>query len=322
MENCTDIINPFTKEVISEKIPFQLLGGLGSAAILESTTSYDIENRQIITNDPLYIASKRPNGSLRDVDVLVLSSKGEDIKKVETIAQETIQNLEVNVFGLHQETEINLMQRNLLSKVAILGAVSDRYLIGDDNQLTDKGFYKAIFPFGVRAPKEALETWHLINNNHEPVPVPNPAMMILNNTTRSIAGLRHKYDQKITVMTDNLLRNDPKLIDWMIDGPGSSHLSLAASLRTLGWKKVFRDVPSLKLSELKNITINPPKMETLINDSTFLMSDSPLIVKKFLINLARFKSAYFVGPMERHFMDLWEKHDLEHYCKNIVRNRH
>jgi len=145
-------------------------------------------------------------------------------------------------------------------------------------------------------------------------------MMVLNNITRSIAGMRKKYDSKTITMVDNMLKRDSELVDWMIDGPGMGQLALAGVLRALGWKKILRDVKPLRLSNLKDIMVIPPKPETLVDDPTFLLKEAPMLIKKFTLALARLKSAGFVGPVERHFQDLWERHNLESYFKNIVRN--
>lgn len=321
MENCVDVVRPFVAETGNRDIPIQILGGLGAAAVLEPGTCYDSVAREIIApKEGLFIPRQRENGSPRDMDVLVLSTDEDLIKETEAIAAETVgDRLEVNVFGLHKDKELKDLQNRPFSLLAIKAALSDRYVIG--GELNGAGYYKAVFPFGVVAPSEALVTWHLINGEEPPIPIPHPAMMVLNNSTRSIAGMRKKYDSKAMTMTDNMLSHDPELVDWMIDGPGKSHLALAGALRALGWKRVVREVKPLRLSMLRDITIQPPASETLVDDPTFLLREAPRSLQKRTLALARLKSAGFVGPVERHFQDFWERHNLESHFKNIVRNR-
>lgn len=321
MENCVDVIRPFVIEAEKRQIPVQILGGLGAAAVLEPLTHYDTDAREIIVpNDGLFIPRQRENGSPRDMDVLVLSTDKHLIEETESVAAETVADrLEVNVFGLHQDDELNAFKLRPFSWRAVKGALSDRYVIGPE--LNGAGYYKAVFPFGVVASSDTLETWQLVNGDEPRVPVPHPAMMVLNNTTRSIAGMRKKYDGKAVAMTDNMLSQNPELVDWMIDGPGMSHLALAGALRSLGWKKVVSDVRPLSLSKQRNITIKPPVPEALVDDPTFLLKDAPKGIQKRVLALARLKSAGFVGPVERHLQDFWERHNLESHFKNTVRNR-
>lgn len=321
MENCVDVIRPFVIETEKRKIPVQILGGLGAAAVLDPLTHYDSGAREIITpREGLFIPRQRENGSPRDMDVLVLSTDKDLIDETESVAAETVADrLEVNVFGLHQDEELKTFKLRPFAWSAVKGALSDRYVIG--SELNGAGYYKAVFPFGVIAPSDTLETWHLINGNEPPVPVPHPAMMVLNNTTRSIAGMRKKYDGKAVAMTDNMLNLNPELVDWMIDGPGMSHLVLAGALRSLGWKRIVHDVRPLRLSDKRNLTIMPPAPESLVDDPTFLLKEVPKRIQKTALALARLKSAGFVGPVERHLQDFWERHNLESHFKNIVRNR-
>jgi len=321
MENCVDIVRPFIVEAANEKqIRIQILGGIGVAALLNSSTIYDSSASELIApREGLFIPRQRENGSPRDMDILVLSTDKRSIEKIEKIADQTIgDRLEVNVFGLHQDTEIKNFQEHPFSMALVKAALSDRYVIGEE--LNGRGYYKAVYPFGVWASSDTLNTWHLVNGNEPHIPVPHPAMMVLNNITRSIAGPRKKYDLKTPTMVDNLLKGDSELVDWMIDGPGMCQLALAGVLRTLGWKKILRDVKPIRLSNLKDIMVIPPKPETLVDDPTFLLKEAPMLIKKLTLTLARFKSAGFVGPVERHFQDLWERHNLESYFKNIVRN--
>jgi len=321
MENCFDLIKPAVEETTKKGISFQLIGGIGSAALRSSLTEYDSLSNTI-TSPGLYLPIKRDNGSIRDVDVLVLSEEEKLVKEVEDLFNQTInydkKELEINVFGLKSYSEIEKMEASPVVSV-FKSIVSDRYVVG---QNVDKnGYYKAVFPFGVWVPSDTLQTWYVDDKKGCFIPVPHPSRMVLDNLTRSTAGLRKKYDGIIPNIVDNILNKDPELFNWMMDGPGSSMIRLAGVLRALGWKKLRKEVKPIMLSYEKNISIIPPKHEELINDPSFLLrtSDEP-VVKTAVYFLSRLKSAGGIGPAERHFQDLWEKFNLERFMKKIVRN--
>ncbi len=317
-----DIARPFITEANSREIPYQVLGGLGYAALLEPETYYDIDRKEIIAPERLSVPYLRENGSPKDVDILVLSTSAESVSDVEQIAKDTIGNhkITVNVFNLHSLSQLKKMIDEPFSKPALTAALSGRY-VDDDNSSGENDFTKAVFPFGVNAPGDSLETWHVISSKTQPIPVPHPAMMILNNATRSIAGIRPKYDSKVVRMVDNILVRDPEIISWMLDGPGLSHLTLAGVLRALGWKKIIHDPQPIKLSTIKNLSIQPPKVESLLEHPAFLLHDSPKYQQKLALSIARIRSSGLIGPVERHFQDFWERHNLESLFKNIVRGR-
>ena len=122
-------------------------------------------------------------------------------------------------------------------------------------------------------------------------------------------------------ITDNLFEQAPELVEWMVDGPGQSHLILAGVLRSLGWLGLLRDVPPISLSNVSNWKIQPPKPDTLKEHPGFLMGNAPRELQLASLALARVKSTMIVGPVERHFQDLWEQFNGEHLFKDAVRNR-
>jgi len=135
MENCVDIVRPFIVEAANEKqIRIQILGGIGVAALLNSSTIYDSSASELIApREGLFIPRQRENGSPRDMDILVLSTDKRSIEKIEKIADQTIgDRLEVNVFGLHQDTEIKNFQEHPFSMALVKAALSDRYVIGEE----------------------------------------------------------------------------------------------------------------------------------------------------------------------------------------------
>jgi len=322
LENCFDLIRPAVQQVAEEGIAMQIIGGIGAAASRCSLAEFD-SGSNTISSPGLFLPQIRDNGSMRDVDVLTLSRNQETIQAVKNIFEETINNagkkLEVHVFGLKSEEEIRKMQDKPFSTSALIQVVSDRYIIGQEDD--KKGYYKAVFPFGVLAPSDSLETWYVDDKKNGAVfPVSHPARTVTDNLTRSIAGVRHKYDEIIPGIVDNMLNKDPELINWMLDGPGSGMIALAGVLRTLGWKKFRNEVRPIILSNVKDIKIIPPNFQTLIDDPSFLLREASEDVKYWALRVSRLKTAYLFGPAERHVQDIWERYNLERFFGKIVGN--
>jgi hypothetical protein len=326
MTNCVDIIRPLFEETDRRQLAVQSLGGLGSAALLLTETKFESREKGIYAPSDMIIPTLRDNGSPHDVDICVLSTKLADIEAVEEIGANTIgYTLDVNVFGFHDMAELDAMKRNPTSGNARYASVSDRYMPTPTTEALGEGttsanedsFIKAVFPFGVTVPKEALETWTLHIGNHTHIPVPHPAIMLLNNLTRSIGGPRQKYDKKVPLMYETLRRADPELIAWMIDGPGKSHIELAAVLRTVGSRRIHA----------KPVAVGPdfskpaPSFRELRDHQAFLMRDAPRDQQNKVLALAKTRGI-IVGTVEDHLMDFWEEKGLERYFKSIVRNSH
>lgn len=235
MANCIDIIRPLEKHV-GRLADFQLIGGVGSAALSNLETTIDVGNKEIIAPHDLYLSQRRSDSakSLRDLDVLVLSDDKTVIKELrETIEGIIGERLEPSVFGLKSTEALAKQMRNPLGLAAIKTFVSDRYVLPD-------GMVKSLLPFSVSINPESLETWTLVAGGVR-LPVPNPAMSIINYTNRSITGVRPKDMDKISKMSDVIFSKAPELRPWALDGPGSEQFELGLLLQALTPNKQHPD---------------------------------------------------------------------------------
>ena len=233
--NAVDIAGNFVDRLSDYLLDtnIQIIGGVGSAALGHSGVEILPEERLIVVRDEIVLPRYRDDGTLRDLDVLVTSADPDDLKEIEEVAEETIDegDLEVSIFNYQPMSKLEDQVRNPALAAALVH-VSDRYVEQKGTQV--RAAKKPVFPFAVDVPTEALETWGLKIGNH-PVqfPVPHPGATILNYLTRSSSGLRPKDAKKVHAMTANISDKAPETIDWIIDGPGASQLELARVLHTL-----------------------------------------------------------------------------------------
>jgi hypothetical protein len=133
--------------------------------------------------------------------------------------------------------------------------------------------------------------------------------------TRSIGGPRRKYDDAVPTMFENVKNADPQLIDWMISGPGRSHLELAAVLRTVG----SRHLRARPVTIGNELTVASPRFRDLRDHPMFLLRDAPPKLQIEALALAKTRGI-IVGTIEDHLMDIWEEKGFERFFKGIVRN--
>ena len=112
--NCVDIIRPFAAE-INGSHNLQVVGGVGAFVLGTSGVEIFADERIIAASgdtDFSQIGQYRPDGNLRDFDVLVMSTDPGQIQQVEGMAQDTIGNaLELSVFGLHTQQQLEQMKQ-------------------------------------------------------------------------------------------------------------------------------------------------------------------------------------------------------------------
>ncbi|HEX5744453.1 MAG TPA: hypothetical protein VFX84_03340 [Candidatus Saccharimonadales bacterium] len=236
--NCIDIAVPFRDELAARPdLPdVQIMGGIGSAALKHPETVILLDERRIVAPDDFLedadarvgLHRFRPDGTLRDFDLLVKTADEEAVGEVEAIAERTVDGqLQISAFGLHSAEDLERQRENPLGFFAVRTFVSDRYVHEDGSM------QKALFPFAVPLEREVLENWSLEVGGEE-FQVANPASTILNYLTRSISGIRGVKDgPKVQEMASQIFGKEPELAEWCVDGPGQSQMDLAAILQTL-----------------------------------------------------------------------------------------
>jgi hypothetical protein len=145
--------------------------------------------------------------------------------------------LEQSVFSIVSGDKLRKQLAHPFGMAAVLAVVSDRYgrpsgIDLPEGMVSSGGMVKSLFPFAVPLEPESMETWSLLVKNMR-VPIPNPAMSVINYATRSITGVRAKDADKIDTMATSVLQKAPELRDWAVDGPGAKQLGLGLLLRSL-----------------------------------------------------------------------------------------
>jgi len=204
MTNSIDVLRPLAEALDKEPIEVQIIGGVNSAALVHPDTVIDADSKTVIAPSLLHLPTQRNDAAKtrRDLDILVKSSNPDVIERVERIVDETVGTaLERSVFGIVPEKVLRRQLRHRFGFTALKTFLSDRYVHPDDIDTPDgvdspDRMIRSLFPFGVPIDSESLESWTLtVGDMH--VPIPNPAMSIINYTTRSISGVRPKDKKKL-----------------------------------------------------------------------------------------------------------------------------
>lgn len=234
--NCIEIVTPLISELNGRGLldNFQLMGGIGSAVLKHLGTEI-LPEEQLIVASPDFcegnvdLCPTRPNGTMRDLDALVLSDDPDYVAEVEAVTEDFVGGaLEVSVFGLRKAAYLQRQKERPFGMVSLKAWLSDRYMEDDGTML------KALTPFAVTLPVESMESWTAkIGDNY--YPVMNPGVSLLNYATRSISGLRPKDADKVEAMAAHVGTKWPGVKEWIHDGPGESQAELANIFHTLRW---------------------------------------------------------------------------------------
>jgi len=249
MKNSIEITNRFTRTLEWDPEPIvQIIGGVNTVALVNPDTVIDTKRKEVIAPESLFLPNIRDDGTLRDLDVLVLSSEASYVSYVSRKVDEAIgKDLDGSVFGIRPESVLHSQIKNAFGVAALKTFLSDRYYVSNETKSfmspdsapicgTDNGYQygivKSLFPFAAPIHPESLETWTLKVGEID-IPIPNPAMSIINYTNRSISGLRPKDRLKVENMAAIVFEKAPELREWAIKGPGSDQFKLGTIIRSL-----------------------------------------------------------------------------------------
>lgn len=305
--SCIEIVEPFVRAMYDEGITnVQIMGGVGSVALAQPETEIFVDERMVVVpeTDKLRneIGQFRPNGTLRDLDCLVMSDDEQEVTRAEDLATSIIgEQLDLSAFfQLHNVNELDRKMRLPILGLATMW-VGDRYITSEDGKIT--GAQKVLYPFAVDLPEAALEPWHLHVGDRTPMPIPSPAVAPLNYMTRSISGLRPKDAEKVGNLIANLEEKAPELIDWMVDGPGKSQVELATVLHSL--RESRKRPQPLRIG--KTYTHDVFTDEEIINMDVFL-GDQPEIVRRRAVAISRAKARpVYLGESNETVVKVWQK---------------
>lgn len=281
-ENCIDIVKPFRDDLAAEDLlaSVQFIGGIGTAALAHEATIILPEEKRIVAPADLYLPRLRPDGNVRDVDLLVLSSDASLIAQVDAIAEQAVgEKLENSTFGFRDAAHSQDQRENPFGFSAWKTFVGDRY------EWPNGKVDKTLFPFSVPMHPDSLESWSLEIGDQE-YPVANPATSTLNYLTRSISGLRPKDAVKIQSVAANVFGKAPELIEWTVDGPGQSQLELGKVLHSL--REPARRAGILVVGG--TLHLHPLPAHSLIDHPAFMLHEYDIRTQRRILAISRAKA--------------------------------
>jgi len=280
MSNCIEVIRPFAEALELDHISnVQIIGGVNSAALLHPDTEFDVDNREIHAPSSLYLDTHRDDAthSLRDLDVLVLSSSQQQIENIRFYLKQTVgDELESSVFGIRTAETLKRQIDRPFGLVALRTFLSDRY-----NNPYGPGLVKSLYPFSVDIDPESIKPWTLTFGESKMF-VPAPPLAVANYACRSISGVRPKDLAKVNALAENIFIKSPELRDWAIDGPGKSQVELGLLLRSLTPNKDHPDI----------FRVGRPivPLYDLIENEAFIPKDLSYNKQKRLLSITAFKA--------------------------------
>jgi hypothetical protein len=315
-KNCIDIVEPFLEGVTVTTPEFQVMGGVGSFALRHPDMHIDFDDKAIYLPEGVdysELGQYRPDGNIRDFDVLVMSSDPAAVAEIDALARDTIgDELERSVFGLHTDEELKAQKYHPIQSLGKVW-VSDRYVKEKDGQITSAS--KSIFPYVVPMALGSLDTFQLFLGKRAPMPVAHPGAVILNYDTRSISGLRPKDKPKLDVLTENTLKKAPEVRDWIIDGDGSSQYEFARILQTL---RAPRWGGAL-LHAGGRLTVPTMPLAELIDHPANVLRQSDM--SQYAAQVSRYKSrTLHIAERQEWAVTLYQRH-IEKHLGFIVMNK-
>ncbi len=200
--NCFDLIEDLDEVMRSElplNVTYMVLGGIATGALTSYQTEIDFGSKYIYSTYDGSIPVYKPNGSARDIDILIADvlpiNKAKLIKS--TVDELIDHRMPVSVFGLdvHNPTITRSSARTLNAKEWL----SKRTI--DNNHNLRLELYPAIVDLN----QKILEPWTLVTPKGDKLNVMHPGAHLLNYATRSISGIRHKDKQKLALAAKNIL---------------------------------------------------------------------------------------------------------------------
>jgi len=309
--NSMEIIEPFARRIENDN-DVQVIGGMSISAMAHPDAHFDSQQREITVPNNFSLSSRRPDGSLRDIDVLVNSTNQARVEEVETHLRETIGNrLEHSVFSILPNRLLERQRSNPFGMIALRTLLSNRY----ESSITTQTYVKSLFPFAAAIDPESMETWTLIVGDEQQVPVPHPGTTLLNYMTRSVSGIRPRDKDKLSAAASNIFKHSPETKEWLVDGPGKSQLELAKILASL-------NIPGEKYIELiEGIDISTYSHRQIAEHESFMVPELTPNERQLAIGVATLK-AYAVTRLESspQLISLFH-HFLERHASIFTKNR-
>lgn len=201
-------------------VPYFVVGGIATAALAHPATVIDCENRRIHAADRSDIATRRHNGTLRDVDILIGSTVTPLLMTEihQSLTRKIDGRLEVSVFGFDEYAAHASDRRGWISRRLEHDRTDNYYQLGPVIQEVHKESYQ---PWRLQLPAGLGE-----------VSVLNPVGHLAAYAMRSISGIRAKDTEKFAKMRTNILQH-PALQHDLHHGPFKEWKQFADTLTAI-----------------------------------------------------------------------------------------
>lgn len=193
-------INPVLRAEMGDR-KFYVVGGIVTSILLDNETVIDEENKTTVARSNINLSNYRSDGSKRDLDIVFLDKlvpkERKHLKKV--IATAIDNRLVPSVFDLKDYKE----NRNHV-KANLLDWLSKRTI--DENGI----IRYELFPLSQEVCQESFDQWFFkVANSDSKTPMLHPVGHVLAYKTRSIYGVKHKDQAKVSDMFDKIINLSP-----------------------------------------------------------------------------------------------------------------
>lgn len=203
-----------------DTVPYFVVGGITTAALAHPETVIDCNNRRIIASERSDIATRRHNGTLRDVDILI-GSRVTPVLMSEMrhdLAEKLDGTLEVSVFGFDGYRDYASDRSGWTSRRLEKDRIDYFYQLGPVVQQVSMDSYE---PWKLQLPKDLGE-----------VSVLHPAGHLAAYAMRSVSGIRAKDTEKFAQMRTNIMQH-PELKNDLYHGPFKEWKQFADTLTAI-----------------------------------------------------------------------------------------
>lgn len=226
--SCYDVVSVLddvSRQTLTSNQQYYVLGGIATSAIIHPDTVFDHQTERVIPTQAASQPLKRENGTLRDIDILVLDTLDKDTaKSIKNSISEAIgKSLIVSVFGINEHQPTDSGHRIYQS----LSTWTSKRTIDTENQ-----HYYELYPLIQKVPKESYRPWKLELPNGSDIAVFNPAAHLLAYYVRSITSVRSKDLEKVITMK-NIIENNPVFKEQIEEGAFSSWKQFANDIKLM-----------------------------------------------------------------------------------------
>lgn len=208
---------------------YRVVGGVAAQAIIQAD-AVDWGGRTIELASDTYLSSRRANGTLRDVDMVVVSTDEIDIRETRDRMDSLLgDDLEISVFGLRQKISSKKPRRPNFDCVSHrLKDESGQYYIEIDDIVTP-------------LPSNWYDPWTVYSHDGQPVfTTVSPVAIEAGYKMRSISGVRPRDVAKLGTLREKLATmpqsvDDQSYYEAQYSAGLAHQLAIKRRASSLGW---------------------------------------------------------------------------------------